>query len=176
MYDPKNIQATSPPHSDRSCGNRIIVHSLYRSGQLPRHVRLRSAVGSIHILWRPVAHYTVGIRSRKPTSHFTTPWVHSRGNRIIVHPLYGSAQLPDSGPLTSLIGSVHIKGICVALMQHVYNPENEQATSPPHAWESLMFKPHYRAPAVRITIATWMRSPYINHVLCTHLRETSSTL
>ena len=76
-------------------------------------VHLTLAVGSIHILWRPVALYTVGIRSRKPTSDFTTPWVHSPANRIIVHPLYGSIQLPIRGPLTSLIGSVQIKGISV---------------------------------------------------------------
>ena len=53
------------------------------------------------------------VASRHP-SHFTTPWVHSRANRIIVHPLYGSVQLPISGPPTSPIGSVHIKGISVA--------------------------------------------------------------
>ena len=61
-------------------------------------------------------------------------------------------------------------------MQQGYDPENAQGTSPPHAWESLMFKPHYRSPAVRITTATWMRTSYINHALCTHLRVSSSTL
>ena len=46
-------------------------------------------------------------------SHFTTPWVHSRANRISVHPLYGSVHLPCIRPLTSPIGSVHIKRISV---------------------------------------------------------------
>ena len=90
-----------------------LVHSLYGSGQLSRRVRLASAIGSIHMLWRPVAHYKVGIRSRKPTNRFTTPWVHSRTNRIIVQPLYGSVELSGSGPFTSPIFSVHIKGISV---------------------------------------------------------------
>ena len=114
MYDPENIQATSQLHADHSRGNRIIVHSLYGSGQLPHRVTLTSTIGSIHMLWRPVAHYTLGIRSRKPTSHFTTLWVHSRAKRIIVHPLYGSVKLPGSRSLTSPIGSVQIKGISVA--------------------------------------------------------------
>ena len=76
MYDPKNIQATSPPHGYHSRGNCIIVQSLYGSGQIPHRVHLTSAVGSIDMLWRRVARYTVGIRSGKPISHFTTPWVH----------------------------------------------------------------------------------------------------
>ena len=165
------------------------------------------------MLCRPVAHYTVGIRSRKPTSHFTIPWVHSRANRIIVHPLYGyvkplgcacptstmrsihifgspvaryrlgvrfrnvashfpphadhshanriivhhlngSVQLPGNGPLTSSIGSVHIKGISIAPYAQVCDPENAQATSPHHTSGSLMLKPHYHAPAVRICTVT----------------------
>ena len=114
MYHPENIQDTSAPHGDHSRLNHIIVHSLYESGQLPHRVLLTSAIGSIHLVWTPAARYTVGIRSRKLTSHFTTPWIHSRTNCIIVHPLYGSVQLPGSGPLTSSIGSVYIKKISIA--------------------------------------------------------------
>ena len=113
MYDTENIQDTSAPHGDHSPLNHIIVHLLYESGQLPRRVLLTSAIGSIQMVWALAGRYTVSIRSQKLTSHFTTPWIHSRTNRIIVHPQYGSVQLPISGPLTSAIVSVHIKGISI---------------------------------------------------------------
>ena len=127
------------------------MHPLYGSAQLSASGSLTSPIGSVHIKGIFVAAYAAGVRSRKRTSHFTTPcmgishvqtalsythckhayislavvasrypshfttpWVHSRANHIIVHPLYSSVQLPISGPLTSLIGSVHIKGISVA--------------------------------------------------------------
>ena len=101
-------------HVDHSCSNRIIVHPLYGYARPLGCGRPTSAIGSIHMLWRPVARYTVGIRSGKPMS--------------LHHPM-----------------------------------------------GSLTCKPHYRAPAVRICTDTRMRMPYINHALCTHLKESSST-
>ena len=133
MYDPDNMQVTSPTHANYFRGYRIIFHSLYESGQLPHRVRLTSAIGSIHMLWRPVAHYTVDILSRKPTSHFTTTWVNSCANRIIVHPLFGSVQSLAAGHLPHPYTVYTSYGPPYHTIDYAYHPENEKASSPHHA-------------------------------------------
>ena len=85
----------------------------------------------------------------------------SRAHCIIVHPLYGSVQLPGSGPVTSPIDSVHIKLISVvAYAAGVLSRKRTSHFTTPFVG-SFMCKPHYHTPAVRMRISPWQQSPHV---------------
>ena len=61
-------------HLDHSCSNHVIVHPLYGYMQPLGCRRFALAMRSVRILRSPVARYSLGVRSRKGASHFTTQY------------------------------------------------------------------------------------------------------